>query len=64
MQEDNGRTPVCVNKASSSDQGKVSDGSIPNTSDMSPMKVGGGYDTNIRSSHPTIGTTIQERTEW
>jgi hypothetical protein len=55
---------VCVNKASSSDQGKVSDGSIPNTSDMSPMKVGGGYDTNIRSSHPTIGTTIQERTEW
>ena len=64
MHENNGRTPVCLNKASSSDQGKVSDSSIPNTSDMGSMKVGGGYDTDIRASHPTIGTTIHERTEW
>ena len=47
MHEDIGRAPVCVNKASSSDHGKVIESSIPNTSNMSTMEVGGGYDTDI-----------------
>ena len=60
MHEDHRRTTMGVYEGSSSNQWKVGDGGIPNASDMSAVEVGGGNDANIRPSHATIGSPVDE----
>ncbi len=62
MHEDNCRSLISLNKTSSSDQSEVSDGRITNASDMSLVEVGRRDDPDIRTSHATIGSPINERT--
>jgi hypothetical protein len=64
VHEDNGRgAAMRMYKASSSDQGKISNGRLPNPSDMSPVKVRRRDDASVRASHASVGTTIHERAE-
>ena len=52
-----------VDESSSSNHRKAGDGGIPNAGAMSPVKVGGRDDANIRASHATIGSPIDETNE-
>jgi hypothetical protein len=63
VHEDNGRAPMGLYKTTSSDQGKISNGGLPNPGDMSPLKVRGRDDARIRAGHASVGTTVHERAE-
>jgi hypothetical protein len=63
LHEDNGRASMGLYKTSSSDQGKLSNGGLPNPGDMSPLKVRGRDDARIRAGYASIGTTVHERAE-
>ncbi len=61
VKKDDSGTTMSVDKTSMSYQRKVNNGGLPNSSDISLVEVQGRDDTDIRTFHATIGSTINER---
>jgi hypothetical protein len=60
--EDNNGTTMSLNEPSSGKERKIEDSTIPNTTDVGLVEVWSGDDTDIRTHHATVGTTIHQGT--